>query len=318
MQSSGIHALVAAAAALALGSAAHPHDGRAPAAGCDASGTLSAVICADPDLAARERAIAVLLPAARTAVLAHGPSAEDAAQRRFMDERDACAVEADVRACLRNVYDYRAYDLAVAALLADHRAAMPEIERHSSKAAEIYEAIYQYATIADRPARTSAVARTITPAFETLKRSGPGSILGHIPDAATAASSDEDFSTFLGAASADGYRGGAGPLTLPCAALVRRPGLLAAMANASAVRSTVGSRNRTAPTCCPPCPHSTDWSPPRRARNRSASARSGSRSDRTTGSCSPQCDCIRWSRRGVPSIPAPPRLRRASSPAKVG
>lgn len=230
MKASGIHALVAAAAAaLALGPAAHPHDRRAPAHGCDASGTLSAVICADPDLAARERAIAVLLPAARAAVLPRGPSAEDAAQRRFLKQRDACAGEADVHACLRNVYDYRAYDLGVAALFSDHGAAMPEIERHSSKAAEIYAAIYQYATIPDRPTRTNVVARTITPAFEALKRAHPGSILGPMSDAATAASSDEHFSTFLGAASAHGYQGDAGTLTLPCAALIRRPGLLAAM-----------------------------------------------------------------------------------------
>lgn len=156
MPSSGFCALVAFVTALVI---APPAALASPLAvkssGCSATGEVAAVLCADP---ARERAITTLLPAARTAILPRGPSAEDMLQSQWRKDRQACATQTDVRACVANVDDYRAYDLAVAALFSDHRAAMPEIERHSSKAAEIYEAIYRYATIADRPARTSAVA----------------------------------------------------------------------------------------------------------------------------------------------------------------
>lgn len=97
-------------------------------------------------------------------------------------------------------------------------------------AASIYEAIDRYSTIEDATKRTAVVAVMIAPMVRQLEANPT---LGHPLNNASAlelASSDAAFALFLGVASLGAtFTPPNAPLTLPCAALVRRPGLMAAL-----------------------------------------------------------------------------------------
>jgi hypothetical protein len=123
-----------------------------------------------------------------------------------------------------------------------HDTALADLTRQDPKSALIDEAIYQYATITDPASRTRRVASIIAPVFDQI-RVHPAQVfngrrmapyvdfrLEKIATATDAAASDEGFSAFLYTASnwyidRQTHPGG---LTIPCAALVRSPGLLGA------------------------------------------------------------------------------------------
>lgn len=229
-----------AAAGAGLASPSGAADG--PSFSCAAApGPIEAAICADPALAARDRTLMALFAAARVSAAGVGPSNELARQRQWLAQRDRdCAAAAAGAACLATSYDERLYDLALAALFTAHAAAMAELRRQTPADAQIYEAIYQYATVSDAEARIAAVAPLIAPTFAATRihpaqdvpgagqvPAEPEARFEQIPTPEAAAGSDGNFAIFLAVAfqwAMDGERA-----KLPCGALVRRPGLMAAL-----------------------------------------------------------------------------------------
>jgi uncharacterized protein len=221
-----------------------------PSFTCPGTSETEAAICADPDLAADDRRMQSLYSAAKPGALGNG-SSQLAAQRKWLKERDKCNGDGwksyailgvkDVRECVALSYSFRLEDLAIADLFVSHTAAMAELTRQTPKDAPIYEAIYQYATISDPTVRAKAVKPLVSPVFEATRvhpaQDVPG--VGHVPEspeirfnniptAEAAVASDKNFSAFLDVAfewAMDRDREG----LLPCGALVRRPGLIAAM-----------------------------------------------------------------------------------------
>ena len=227
--------ILVAAAAVMFAFAARPGDlidqtakslGPGPSFSCNTSDAIEAVICRDPQLSARDRTMSALYAAVRIDPLGVGPSAELEAQRRWLKDRNRRCLQGERRACLADAYDDRLAALAVAALFTRHAAAMAELTRQAPKTAPLYEAIYRYATIDDAAARTAAVAPLIASAFETVHGLPTSTdLLGDVPSAEAAASSDKAFTAFLAAVSVSDYQ----LTSLPCAALVRRPGLIGAL-----------------------------------------------------------------------------------------
>jgi uncharacterized protein len=205
-----------------------------------ASSPIETAICADPALAARDRTMAKLFAAARVSAAGVGPSRELTTQRKWLRDRSlTCSSPQAGTACLAQQYDDRLYELALADLFTSHQAAMTELTRQTPSDAPIYEAIYRYATIAYASERTRAVAPLIAPAFEATRvhpaqdvagehfPAAPEPLFAGIPTAEAAAASDESFSKFLDVAY--GWVMDRERARLPCGALTRRPGLLAAL-----------------------------------------------------------------------------------------
>lgn len=194
-----------------------------PSFSCASPSALEALICADPALADRDRDMAVLYAAARAGALGTGVSQEEHAQRIWLKSRNDECAKGDARRCLTIEYDARLNELAVAALFHAPDAALAELNRQFPSAVPIYEAIYKYGTL-DQPARTNAAASLIAPIFDAMHAKPWASPLKGIPDAPSAVATDEAFSAFLDVASISDFA-----LTLPCAAIIRRPGLIHAL-----------------------------------------------------------------------------------------
>ncbi len=211
-----------------------------PSFSCASPSPIEAVICADPDLAARDRTMAELFAVVRRNAFGTGPSNALAEQRKWLKDRETdCGREQPKQACVREEYDIRLIDLAVSALFTSHDAALAELKRQSPQQAQVYEAIYQYATAKTDEERVRVVAPLIAPAFETIRFHPAQDVLGvghvgafaepRLKDIATpeaAASSDANFDRFLYAAVGWYVRAAGQAVMIPCAALVRRPGLL--------------------------------------------------------------------------------------------
>ncbi len=186
---------------------------------------LEALICADTELMVQHQAMYTLLAALRLDVFGSGPSQQEALQRKWLNDRDNCVKE-PIRACLIANYFYRLRDVAIAALFKVPDIALQTLHRTDPKTAPIYEAMYRYAVTDDQAVRSREVERLIAPIFGVLHDSFEGGIapFSHLSSAQSAVESDENFALFLGAAAVSGYE-----KTLPCAALMRRPGLIKAL-----------------------------------------------------------------------------------------
>jgi len=194
----------------------------APSFSCEAANNaIERMICSDPALSTRDRTMAVLFAASRTDASGRGLSQQQALQRQWLKTRDKQCSNGDMHACLVNAYDERLNQLAVAALFQAPDTALAELTRQDSRSAPLYEAIYRYATIENDVDRATAVERLIAPPFEASHDKPWARPLSGIEDAHGAASSDKNFSTFLNVASVSDYA-----LTMPCSALLRRPGLI--------------------------------------------------------------------------------------------
>ncbi|WP_133116867.1 lysozyme inhibitor LprI family protein [Paraburkholderia acidicola] len=189
---------------------------------CGSAGTaIERMICSDPELAARDRTMATLFAASHTDALGGGMSQQQSLQRKWLKTRSEECSKGEMRSCLLTEYDARFNELAVAALFQAPDVALTELARESPKSAPLYEAIYRYATIEDKVDRVKSVENLIEPAFNEFHDKPWAEPMSDVADAHEAASSDENFSAFLDVASIGNH-----PLTMPCSALVRRPGLI--------------------------------------------------------------------------------------------
>ncbi len=206
------------------------HAAQGPSFSCAKPSLVEAAICADPSLAARDRVMAMLFDAAKVSALGIGPSNERAVQRAWLKRRGTLCGGETLPKCISDDYDDRLFDLAIADLFSSQEAALRELRHQNEKAAAFYQTIADYVTLPNGSTRVAKLTAEIKPIFDVLSRSAPGSGPGSI--AATpeeVISSDKSFSDFIAAASAESILNRFAPLALPCGALVRRPGLLAAL-----------------------------------------------------------------------------------------
>jgi uncharacterized protein len=191
-----------------------------------AQGPVEAAICADPQLAARDAAMAQLFELVGVDALASGPSGELVAQKQWLAQRDRdCAKAAAVGDCLKGEYDARLHELAVAALIRAPDAALSELRRQSPAQAALYEAIDKMATLPDGAERTDAVAALLGPEFTKVSGSDQASMLAPIASARDAAATLGNFAHFIDLTGAvDDVA-----VTMPCEAIIRRSELIGAL-----------------------------------------------------------------------------------------
>jgi len=207
-----------------------------PSFDCAHARDVDAVVCHDARLSAADRRLNALYAATRAAVVGTGASQQLAWQRQWLkDVHTNCAAAAFARHgryktqadCIADAYNARLGELATAALFSDHADAMAVVKDTAPADAPIYEAIYQYATIDDARARAAKVTPLIAPVYAALDadhktaftdNSGPA-------DADAATASDAAFGTFVDVTVSELEHA----VTWPCAAFVKRPGLLGAL-----------------------------------------------------------------------------------------
>lgn len=214
----------------ALGAAAHAAAATpaGPSFDCGrAQGPVEAAICADPQLAARDAAMAQLFELVGVDALASGPSGELEAQKQWLARRDQdCAKAASVGACLAGEYDARLQELAVGALIRAPDAALAELRRQSPAQAALYEAIDKMATLPDGAERTDAVAALLAPEFAKVSQSDQAAaLLSPIASARDAAATLGNFAHFIDLTGAVDDPA----VTIPCEAIIRRSELLGAL-----------------------------------------------------------------------------------------
>jgi hypothetical protein len=221
---------------------------RSPACGANPDSAINSALLHDPKLVAKDRLMSVFLALDRVSAFGIGPSSEQTEQVKWLNQRVAdwkmfrdedywkwgkyCSSE-KLHKFLSYEYDWRMHDLALAALFRKPTLALKELARfdHANAGdhhatAPIYAAIYQYATIKSPQARTVAVSKIMAPYFNKIRKNrwSLESING-ILNVREAASTDSRFSHLLDDLSVRYTM----PLVIPCAALIRRPGLSEAL-----------------------------------------------------------------------------------------
>jgi uncharacterized protein len=206
-----------------------------PTFACTSPAEIEAVICQDGALSAADRQMAVLYQLAKPGPLNLG-SSQLAAQRQWLKQRNGgCASGAwrktasrSLRACIADAYRERLTALAVADLFAAPQLALAELRETDPKSAPYYEAVLDYATIADPARRTLVVGAKLAPFYATLSprlQDGLKYAGAKATTARDAASSDQGFTQFFDISSMmDDI-----DLVWPCAALIKRPGLVAGL-----------------------------------------------------------------------------------------
>ncbi|MEI9903263.1 MAG: hypothetical protein WDN06_04295 [Asticcacaulis sp.] len=215
---------ILAAMVLALGCLAGMAEAQSgPSFACPSPGHVETIICNDAGLSVMDRDMAELFAAARTDALGTGPSRQLDLQRAFLDERAKTCADgqwqtygmADATACVRSQTRGRLKELAIAALFTDTDKALSILRADDPEAAPFYDAVYRYATIGDAARRRQVVKTLLSPSFH------PQYDIDTIDKAVAddAAFSDYVILTVM--------QGGDFEFTIPCGALVRRPGLTA-------------------------------------------------------------------------------------------
>lgn len=201
-----------------------------------ASTEIERAICGDPALAEADRTLAALFASLRTSAFGSGPSNISAGQRAWLNQRDTCLplerrAYASLNECLLAYYDDRNLELAESAMFAAPELARATVRRLDPDAAPLLEALVFYV---DNPGERGPVIALLAAPFEALqtddRQSYGHSILadGGIADLDDALEWDGNFARTLKmlAVYAQVERF---PMTIPCAALVRNPGLIEAV-----------------------------------------------------------------------------------------
>ncbi len=210
--------------------AVHAQATTGPSFACAGATGAAAIVCTDKDLSAEDRTLSTLYAATRVAATGAGASNEQTAQRTWLHDLDSQCAKGTAKAqhdCVKTSYDTRVEMLAQAALFTDHAAAMTALRHLTPDDAPIYEAIWLYSTIDDAKQRQTKVAEAVAPVYAAFDDGVRQAIkaLGGPETAQEAASSDASFGLFVDLATVEGGHS----IGWPCAALLKRPGLIAAM-----------------------------------------------------------------------------------------
>jgi len=215
------------------------------------------VICSTPDLSAADNTMAKLFALSRVSAFGAGPSNELAAQREVLKQMRDCARSASSSAvadCLRGLYAQRNNDLAIAALMRAPDVALPVLRRTDPAFAPVFETIAIWAAEPAganwsdpvRSGKRQHIAALLAPFLAQLLANDYSRDM--LTDTQTGALtikrmddifvSESRFAAFLNVLGPFMPEGD-GPVTsgnarrsLPCAAVIRHPALLAATASA--------------------------------------------------------------------------------------
>lgn len=202
---------------------------------CTSPSAIESIICNDASLAAADRRMAALYQAAKSGSMNNG-SNQLTVQRQWLKDRDAhCSSgawkkfgHASAHDCVLSAYNDRLKALAVADLLSAPQLSLPELRTVAPKAAPYYEALLAYASIDSPTERTKAVEAKLAPLYVQMSpdvRDGLGYVGKDALTARGAASSDAGFLQLFDLSSMNADL----DLIWPCAALIRRPGLIAGL-----------------------------------------------------------------------------------------
>ncbi|WP_333572309.1 lysozyme inhibitor LprI family protein [Sphingomonas sp.] len=238
---------IAPAAPVALQSAAGPSF---PCA--SATTAMEKAICADPTLAAQDRAMAQLFAIAKQGAFGSGASNQLAAQRTALQGMRACAAPRatePLAACLKDSYAVRNQELAIASLLAAPATALPVLRASDPAFAPILEAVQLWSeapadanwSAPERARSRARIAALLKPYLTALQTnadqsfgnsilSDPGSDGIAVRTTDDLFRSERHFAAFLNVLGPylDEPKLVGMPRDLPCAAIVRHPKLLAA------------------------------------------------------------------------------------------
>ncbi len=244
----------------------------APSFDCARATTvIEQAICHDPDLAKADATMGRLFAAARTSAFGEGTSNIMPSQVSALRERAKCGPfdrqsYGSREECLALWYQNRNEDLAAAALFAEPELALVTLRDADPELAPLYEAIFVYASHPDgtdwtKPAMAGERRRLVAllaPGFaklqsDAMRSFGKDILHGSVDTLDDATASEENFSATLKtlAAYAEGKRT---PMTMPCAALVRHPGLRDATISEFGSTLDVGIPASDCDTMLPPLP----------------------------------------------------------------
>ena len=230
-------ALAAMACACFFAPAATAQQRTAPSFDCAAaSSEVERAICADPRLAAADAMMARLYAKAQASPFGSGPSGMARAQRAWIAQRaTACAAlpaGEQRRDCRLDFLNARNVELAGAAMFADPALALGTLQRIEPEGARLLEAVQVFAaaggfTSASRARVSEVLAPTMRFMMEAEEAGYGREILtaAGIVNARNMTASEANFVKFVQIASAY-VPVRSPPLTMPCAAIVRRPVLL--------------------------------------------------------------------------------------------
>jgi uncharacterized protein len=216
----------------------------APSFNCAAvNGRVEKTICDDPNLSEADALMARLYASAKVSAFGRGTSNELATQRKWLKEREVCRdfdrAYASREECLRGYYRDRNQALAIATLFSEPTLALATLYKLDPEAAPLFEAIQIFASEPagsnwSRPALSAKRDRLLNrlEIYFLRFRSNEHLIYGRsilegakIERAEDALKSDENFAQFVQISSA--YLGDDPiPRQMPCAAILRSPGLL--------------------------------------------------------------------------------------------
>lgn len=183
--------------------------------------------------------MAALFAATATSAWGKGPSNQRAVQRDWLAGRDTCAGpeqaakgSSDLNGCLLMAYRQRNGDLAVAALFTERELALTVLRRVKPGMAGLYEAVALYTDAG--PGRNARLDALLLPYWQKLQSGdwsyGQSIVADQITSPGEITLSDKNFGLFGYVVSA--YLGDDEEVIshpFPCAALVRRPGLVSAV-----------------------------------------------------------------------------------------
>jgi uncharacterized protein YecT (DUF1311 family) len=206
-----------------------------PSFDCSKPSEIEAVICRNPELSADDRHMAALYQAAKPGALGVGSNELNAQRDWLKDLKKECADgawknlhEPSLRDCVALLYRDRLRALAVATLMTTPETSLSELRQIDPKAAPIYEALFDYASINDAPRRIKAVENLLTPIYAAMDQDARNAFKSAGANAMTAhdaAASDVGFAQFFDISAMFGNV----ELTWPCEALLKRPGLIAGL-----------------------------------------------------------------------------------------
>lgn len=218
---------------------ASPAWAETPSFSCTAARSeVEKAICASPDLAREDAAMARLYAAAKRGARGDGQSSQGAAQLAWLRERAACETSktygfASRAQCLSANYRRRNTELATAALFADRDFAIDQRRRLDPASAPLVHAVVLYADhrpgASWAPGQRERIAALLREPFARLGRE-PMQGYGHsilkdtVPTLDAAFASDAAFAETVAILAAY-TEGEQTPIVMPCAALIRNPAL---------------------------------------------------------------------------------------------
>lgn len=186
------------------------------------------IICSKPVLAKKDALLNEFYQKAKTSAFGMGASNITASQIDWLKGRKTCEKTKEAADCLNRAYDNRIYDLALYTLFTNPEKSFAIIDKELPQAAPFYHAVYEYVTLPKSPARDQRIADYFRPAYEKMASSNDyvksvADDMG-VKSPEDGLKSDKNFGV-LYALSAYGLEQ---PISMPCAAMLKKPGISSA------------------------------------------------------------------------------------------